>query len=375
MLRALTVVLSAGAACVAGYPGMNKLLSEIQTRGSTGDSTELIGDLLDLSDSQLTPVGYAVKQIITGGASGQSSETYGGGSAAQLGSSACAADTCCIWQHISNDMASHFRGSSGRCNDLARQAIRLGFHDAAGWSKAAGRYGGGGADGSIVLAAAEMQRPANRGMEQIVAQMKTWYGTYSKYNNGGGGLHVSMADLIQLGAITATVVCPLGPRVRFFAGRNDSDTAAPDGLLPSPFESADVLLARFHNMTIEPNGLTALVGAHTTSQQQFVDPSRAGNPQDGTPGVWDVLFYKQTLGSAPPRVFKFQSDINLSKDPRCAPGFQAFAASGGQAPWDAVSEPLDTMLSNLRRPLYPAPFFLLFFLLFFFCRLRKDAHR
>lgn len=338
MLRALTVVLSAGAACVSGYPGMDKLLSEIQSRQSTGDSTELIGDLLDLSDSQLTPVGSAVKQIITGGASGQSSDTYL--SVPPLGTPACAADTCCIWQYVSNDMASHFRGSAGRCNDLARQAVRLGFHDAAGWSKAAGPHGGGGADGSIVLAAAEMQRPANRGLETIVAQMQTWYGTYHGYG-------VSMADLIQMGAITATVVCPLGPRVRFFAGRNDSAVAAPDGLLPSPSESADVLISRFHNMTIEPNGLTALVGAHTTSQQQFVDPSRAGDPQDSTPGVWDVLFYKQILGTAPPRVFKFQSDINLSKDSRCASEFQAFAASGGQAPWNVVSVTLKTMLLSM----------------------------
>lgn len=125
----------------------------------------------------------------------------------------------------------------------------MGFHDSAGWSKATGPLGG--ADGSIVLAAAEMQRPANLGLQDIVAQMKTWYSTYSKYG-------VSMADLIQMGSTTATVVCPLGPRVRSFVGRKDSTVAAPDGLLPSPFESADILISRFQNMTIGPHGLTGM---------------------------------------------------------------------------------------------------------------------
>lgn len=326
MLQKLLILLGGGAACVSGYPGMNTLVTEIQSRqntGSSGDSTELIGDLI--GNNQLTPVGTAVKQIITGQVSGESSETYP--SVPKLGTSQCAADTCCVWQYISNEMASRFSGDSGRCNDLARQAVRLGFHDAAGWSKATGP--GGGADGSIVLAPQEMQRSGNKGLEDIVAQMKTWYGTYKGYG-------VSMADLIQMGAINAAVVCPLGPRTRFFVGRKDSSSAAPDGLLPGPTESADVLVSRFQNMTIQPNGLVALVGAHTTSQQRFVDTTRAGDPQDGTPGVWDTLFYKQTLGSAPPRVFKFQSDINLSKDQRCASGFQAFAGDSGQALWNRV---------------------------------------
>lgn len=129
-----------------------------------------------------------------------------------------------------------------------------------------------------------------------------------------------------MGSTTATVVCPLGPRVRSFVGRKDSSVAAPDGLLPSPFESADILIGRFQNMTIGPHGLTALIGAHTTSQQRFVDPSRAGDPQDGTPGTWDVLYYQQTLDpNAPKRIFKFQSDINLAQDPRISAEFQEFA--------------------------------------------------
>lgn len=321
----------AGAATLAqAYPGMHMVLSEIKAREDNDtefDSKELIGDLLNLTDSQLTPVGRSVKKIITDdGEDGQSNEAYP--NVPTRDTPECAADTCCIWHYVSADMASQFRGPSGRCTNLARQAVRIGFHDAAGWSKGTGPLGG--ADGSIVLAAEEMTRPANRGMEEIVQQMKNWFNEYSTYG-------VSMADLIQMASTTATVVCPLGPRVRSFVGRKDSSVPAPDGLLPSPFDTADNLISLFQNKTIEPHGLTALLGAHTTSQQRFVDPERAGDPQDSTPGVWDVLFYKQTLdNNAPRRVFKFPSDVNLSKDPRIATEFKEFAGPGGQEHWNEV---------------------------------------
>lgn len=321
---------AATATLAHAYPGMNKVLSEIKARQDNDtqfDSKELIGDLLNLTDSQLTPVGRSVKNIITdNGEDGQSREAYP--NVPPRDTPQCAADTCCIWNYISADMASKFRGPSGRCTDLARQAVRIGFHDAAGWSKATGPLGG--ADGSIVLAAEEMTRLPNRGLEDIVAQMKDWFDEYNEYG-------ASMADLIQMASTTATVVCPLGPRVRSFVGRKDSSVPAPDGLLPSPFASADNLISLFRNMTIEPHGLTALLGAHTTSQQKFVDPARAGDPQDSTPGVWDVLYYKQTLDSnAPKRVFKFPSDINLSNDPRIATEFKEFAGPGGQQHWNGV---------------------------------------
>ncbi|KAH7103589.1 peroxidase [Auriculariales sp. MPI-PUGE-AT-0066] len=316
---------------VHAYPGMGKVLREIQARQDDGgaddefDSNELIGDLVDLPDTQLTVVGHAVKSIILDqGESGESDEVYR--NIPIRGTAACAKDTCCIWHYISADMTLKFRGLSGRCTSLARGAVRLGFHDAAGWSKATAP--GGGADGSIILADVEMTRPDNRGLEEIVAQMKKWYTKYKSYG-------ISMADLIQMGANTATVVCPLGPRVRTFVGRKDSSVAAPDGLLPSPFSNADTLISLFQDKTIRPHGLAALLGSHTTSQQRFVNTTRALDPQDSTPGVWDVLYYKQTLDpNAPPRVFKFPSDVALSKDPRTGPEMAEFAGPGGQEHWN-----------------------------------------
>jgi len=144
-----------------------------------------------------------------------------------------------------------------------------------------------------------------------------------------------MADIIQMGATVATVVCPLGPRIRSFVGRIDSSKPATDNLLPDVFAPADDLIALFERKTIKPHGLTALVGAHTTSQQRNVDPARALDPQDSTPGVWDVLFYKQTLNSnAPAKIFKFPADVKFSTHPRMADEWQKFAGHDGQDHWN-----------------------------------------
>ncbi|GKT65638.1 ligninase H2 precursor [Colletotrichum tofieldiae] len=422
---------------VLAYPGMKNTFAEIQSRqdksNNGGKSTELLGDLVTLDDSKLTPVGKSVKQLLTGSGSPESDDSYssgqagprsirkrgygsggggnsggggggggggappsggggappsggggappsrgGGGSPAPGGgprsgapppsgggsyggappspggggsvpvpgpknvptpgppspkggscppkdTPECAADACCIWKYIADDLQTTFRGESGRCTDFARAAIRLGFHDAGGWSKGTGQLGG--ADGSIILAPEEIKRDENRGLEEIVEQTKTWFSKYQQYG-------ISMADLIQFSANVATVVCPMGPRVRTFVGRKDSSVPAPHDLLPAVTGSADYLIDLFGNKTISSYGLISLIGAHTTSQQRYVDPQRAGDPQDSTPGVWDVKFYSETIGNAPARVFKFASDIVLSKDSRTSAQFKAFAGPGGQSAWN-----------------------------------------
>ncbi|KAI8186997.1 Versatile peroxidase VPL1 [Colletotrichum sp. SAR 10_65] len=341
------------AAPVLGYPGMKNTFAEIAARqgnSNGGKSTEIIGDLATLDDSKLTPVGKNIKQLLSGAGNAESDEAYpsgkkrsapihprdygagsppapNNGALPAKDTPACAADTCCIWKYIADDLATTFRGESGRCTDFARAAIRLGFHDAAGWSKGTGNLGG--ADGSIVLSSSEASRVENKGLEEIIEQTKTWYNKYKQYG-------ISMADLIQFSANAATVVCPLGPRVRTFIGRKDSSVAAPPNLLPDVNSPADALIDLFNNKTISSYGLISLIGAHTTSQQRFVDPSRSGDPQDSTPGVWDVKFYSETIGNAPPRVFKFNSDVALSKYPSTSAQFAAFAGPGGQAAWNAA---------------------------------------
>jgi hypothetical protein len=316
---------------VLGYPGMGRQLQEIGRRreddgADEGDSNELLGDLITLPDDKLTQVGKDIKDLLLGKGNPESNEVYK--NVPLQNSKQCKADTCCIWNYISKEMYGFMRGGSGRCTKWARFAVRLGFHDAGTWSKATASQGGG-ADGSIILSGTELTRGENNGLQEIGARFNKMY---TKYRSQGWD--ISMADLIQMGANVAAVTCPLGPRTRTFVGRRDSSVAAPNNLLPSVSSNASVLIQLFRDKTIGPHGLVALVGAHSTSQQQFVDPKRAGDPQDSTPGVWDVKFYPETTGKAPKRVFKFNSDIELSKAPETSKEWTEFSGSGGQKHWN-----------------------------------------
>lgn len=318
------------ASLITAHPGMNDdLMLEMRrtaNKAKRAESKELIGDLLTLADSKLTSIGKDIKAILLDQKEAESSVIDASIPAGSIGSAACKADACCHWKWLAYEMMGKFNGTSGRCSKFARQAVRLGFHDAGVWSKSSG-YGG--ADGSILLSD-ELSRADNNGLSAIAQQTTTWYNKYNQYG-------MSMADIIQFGATVATVVCPLGPRIRSFVGRKDNSKAGPTGLLPGEKDSADTLIKLFQAKTIDPHDLVALVGAHTTSQQHFVNSARDGDPQDSTPGIWDVNFYPETTSSAPPRVLKFQSDINLSKDSRTVGEWQEFSGNGGQNHWNEVS--------------------------------------
>ena len=179
-----------------------------------------------------------------------------------------------------------FVDDSGQCTQPARAAVRLGFHDAAAWSSTAGF---GGADGSLLISPTEINRPENAGLADIVNTGRQLLAKYAPFGVGA-------ADLVQMMANVATVACPLGPRIFSFVGRKDSPYT-PTGLLPNVSSPADELIQLFVNKTFTPGDLAALLGAHSTSNQFFVDPALAGESQDTTPGVWDILYYSQTLSN------------------------------------------------------------------------------
>ncbi|KAI1736702.1 peroxidase [Xylaria scruposa] len=304
------------------------------------DSFQLLGDLVTLSPANLTQVGRDITDLLMNFGAPESDVAYVDTPA--LNSTACAEDTCCVWKHIADEMTDLFRGESGRCTKWARMAVRLGFHDAGAWSKTTA-FQGGGADGSICLTD-EYTLPENGGLEDMCLQMLTWYDEWHNQK----GFDISMADLIrphslpfdchcnEMGANVATVVCPLGPRIRSFVGRVDSAVVNRVELLPSPFSEAVDLIRLFRDKTISPHALVALLGAHTTSQQRLTNATRAGDPQDSTPGVWDVLYYEETYGSveAPERVFKFPSDVALAKYAVTATEWVSFLGTAGQGHWN-----------------------------------------
>ncbi|KAF2813835.1 heme peroxidase [Mytilinidion resinicola] len=293
---------------VYGWPGMGKTMSDLARRiaqdtNDDGDATPVL--IADLKNGITSPVGQSIANILPRQEDAQAVSPPG-----VLSSKACKADTCCVWYYVSAALTAAFKGPTGRCNEIARQAIRLGFHDAGIWSQsnAAAGQDFGGADGSILLSCSEISRPENSGLQGIAALAKATTKSFG----------VGYADLIQFSAIHAVVTCPLGPRIRVFVGRKDSSTPAPNGLLPGVNDSADKLVALFQDKTIPPHDLAALVGAHTTSRQFFVDTTRKGAPQDGIPGIWDTLIYNQTVGTGPlpKQVLRFNSDLVLSVDPR-----------------------------------------------------------
>lgn len=120
-----------------------------------------------------------------------------------------------------------------------------------------------------------------------------------------------------------------------YVGRKDSSTAALAGQLPPVNGSGDSLLAMFEEKGFTATDLAALIGAHSTSKQFFVDQSQAGKSQDSTPGIWDVTYYGQTLTKTAP--FTFESDKNLAAQKEVAPVFKSFVAN--QTGWNAAFVP------------------------------------
>lgn len=321
----LPVILAASAVSASPYHGKRELFADLRnTPVLATRSTSLLGDLLNEASETLSAVGAEISSILTGIADaladGDSYTPPG-----DIGSPECAADTCCKWSHIMSDIRGSFSDGDG-CSADARGAIRLGFHDAAAWQSS---LSSGGADGSVVLNADELGRIENRGLQDIAAQTQTWFDQYKQYN-------ITMADLIQMNAIAATAACPGGPRIKAYVGRVDNNALPPAGLIPSPFADAQTNIALFEAKTFTAADLVALIGAHTVSQQNFVDPAQAGKSQDSTDGTWDNKYYGETASpDTPDGVFKFQSDISLSNDSETSGTWQTFAKDQGA--WEAVS--------------------------------------
>lgn len=202
----------------------------------------------------------------------------------------------------------------------------MGFHDAGAWDQDQTH---GGADGSLLMDFGEIDRPENKGLESVRLVLR---GVQSKFK-------VGYADLAQYAHNHASISCPKGPRVRTFVGRKDATGAAPTGLLPDTRDPADQLIALFERKGFTPHDLAALVGAHSTARQRFVDPTPgiSGKPLDTTIGVWDVEFYNDTLnnpsGATPQqKVFVLPSDKVLSVHPKVSQEWNSFV--GDQKHWN-----------------------------------------
>lgn len=244
-----------------------------------------------------------------------------------------------IWTTITADLTAIFLDqSTGECTDAARSAIRAAFHDAGTFSRNLPSVApaSGGADGSLILAQ-EYNRRENRGLENISTKLLA----LALERN------VGVADMIQFAGAHAIVTCPNGPVVKTYVGRTDSSTPAPDGLLPDGRAPADSLLALFQDKGFDAKELAALMGAHTCSRQFFVNATLAGQPQDSTPGIWDVKFYSETF-NPPPGVFVLRSDRALSQHVDVGKEFRGYIDNQGK--WASDFAPAMTKMSVLGLP-------------------------
>ncbi|KAF2502760.1 heme peroxidase [Lophium mytilinum] len=215
-----------------------------------------------------------------------------------------------VWFDISKDLTSRFL-KQGVCTDDARAAIRSSFHDCFD----------GACDGSLVLGN-ECYRSSNNGLLDWATKLRAIKKHYD----------VGMADLIQFAGAHATVTCPKGPVVPVFVGRKDSSVPSHEGLLPPANATGNAIYKTFKSKGFTATDLAALIGAHSTATQSFVNPDYAGYGQDSTPGIWDVNYYKETIDGAAP--FSFPADKNLAKHPVVGPRFREFV--GNQQRWNVA---------------------------------------
>ncbi|KAJ7715815.1 heme peroxidase, partial [Mycena metata] len=198
----------------------------------------------------------------------------------------------------------------GRCTDNSRAAVRLAFHDAGTFSLALQKASlpNGGADGSMLSDPTEVNRTENNGLQTIVGLLQPMV---SQFN-------VAPGDLLHL-------ACPGGPTIPVYVGRRLPLNIAPMGLLPSPEDPVEKLVARFADLGLTVRQMIALIGAHTTGKQRFVDPTLALESFDTTVDIWDTRFYTET--STPgllPGQYKLDSDVAFSTDNLTAVEFNRF---------------------------------------------------
>ncbi|OBZ66815.1 Manganese peroxidase 3 [Grifola frondosa] len=241
---------------------------------------------------------------------------------------------CCDLFAVRDDIQENlFDG--GICGEDVHESLRLTFHDAIGISPAiaaTGVFGGGGADGSIIIfESIETNFHANLGTDEIVnAQIPI----IARHN-------ITPGDFIQFAGAVGLSNCPGAPQLEFLLGRPPATQPAPDLTVPEPFDTVDTILARF----ADAGNFTApqvvwLLSSHTIAAADLVDPTIPGTPFDSTPELFDTQFFIETqlVGTLFPGTagnqgevesplageIRLQSDFELARDNRTACEWQSF---------------------------------------------------
>nr|AZJ17945.1 manganese peroxidase [Irpex lacteus] len=244
---------------------------------------------------------------------------------------------CCSLFAVRDDIQQNLF-DNGQCGEDVHESFRLSFHDAIGISPkiaATGQFGGGGADGSIILfEEIETNFHANIGVDEIVDEQKPFIARHN----------ITPGDFIQFAAAVGVSNCPGAPRLDFFLGRPAATQPAPDKTVPEPFDTVDTILERFADAgNFTPAEVVALLVSHTIAAADEVDPTIPGTPFDSTPEVFDSQFFVETQlrGTGFPGTagnqgevesplageLRLQSDSELARDARTACEWQSFVGN------------------------------------------------
>ncbi|ETW76658.1 manganese peroxidase [Heterobasidion irregulare TC 32-1] len=239
---------------------------------------------------------------------------------------------CCALFAVRDDIQENlFDG--GECGEDVHESLRLTFHDAIGFSlsaNTAGTFGGGGADGSIIIfSSIETAFHANNGIDEIVEEQKPFIARHN----------ITPGDFIQFAGAVGVSNCPGAPQLDFLLGRPAAVAPAPDLTVPEPFATVDSILARFADTGFSTDEVVALLASHTIAAADKVDVTIPGTPFDSTPEMFDTQFFIETQlrGTLFPGTggnqgevesplageLRLQSDSELARDSRTACLWQA----------------------------------------------------
>ncbi|KAI4863429.1 putative class II peroxidase [Hypoxylon rubiginosum] len=220
------------------------------------------------------------------------------------------------WTDVAADLKTSFI-TNGDCNDDARAAIRLAFHDCFP----------GSCDGSIILSDECTARGENTQLVDICSTLGDKATQYS----------VGTADLIQFAAAFGIAACTNGPVVSIVVGRTDSSDANAEDQMPGPTDDAASIVSAFAAKGFSVTELVALVGAHTTAKDL------AGDGLDDSTSEWDTDFYTETAdGTAPSSL---TSDKNLSNGTDTSSDWNTFGSDSSA--WAAAFVPAMEKMSLL----------------------------
>jgi hypothetical protein len=234
---------------------------------------------------------------------------------------------CCALFPVLEDITQNM--FTDGCGDAAHTSLRVVFHDAIGFSQNDPAMGGG-ADGSIfIFGETEVAYPANLGIADAINLQGPFI---AKHN-------ISVADFLHFAGAVSVSLCPGTVQQTFMFGRTDATFPAPDGTVPVPTQSVDVILQRMADAGFSPEELVALLASHSIAGADDVDPFSEGLPFDSTPSVFDTQIFVETqlhgimfpisannpgeAESAIPGELRLLSDFNIARDPRTSCAWQA----------------------------------------------------